>query len=240
VSSKNTQTSRPTIRNTITGTGIRSSSTKSNRCRPSHKKAAKRRLRPPRRRAGHAGGNGAPLGGNALQADEQEHHAECGQQIRHAHFHDQQTVDQAHERAHHQAGKHGDKGRLFQHHHHVGRQHQRRCCDRADGKIETADDQRAGDAESQNAGDRHRLENEGRRARPGKPVGEARRRRSPAQQQGTKSRSGWRGSISVATGLRFWRGAALLRGWRFAVSVHAHAYASCGLPDLPAWTRLLG
>lgn len=111
-------------------------------------------------RHGHAGGDRAALSGDALQADQQEHHAERRQQVRHAHIDDQPAVDQADNSADEQADNDRDDGVLLQHHHDIGRRHHGRCGDRADRQVEAANDQGGGDAERQHAGDGHRLEDE--------------------------------------------------------------------------------
>ena len=61
---------------------------------------------------GHAGGDRAALGRDALQADQQEHHAERGQQVRHAHVDDQEAVDQPDHDADEEADQHRDSAFL--------------------------------------------------------------------------------------------------------------------------------
>ncbi|MNY60767.1 hypothetical protein D3C86_1973620 [compost metagenome] len=68
----------------------------------------------------HAGGDRPSLGRNTLQAEQQEHHAERRQKIRHAHVDDDDAVDQSDENADRQADERCRQSVAAHHHHHIG------------------------------------------------------------------------------------------------------------------------
>ncbi len=177
-------------------------------------------------RHGHAGGDGAAFGGNALQPDQQEHHAERGQQIRHAHVDDEKAVDETDRDADQETRGHRHHRVAVQHHHHIGRGHHGAGGDRADREIEAADHQRGGDAQRQHARNGHRLQDEDRALRRGETAG---RHREIGDQPGQQHQE------AVADGEAAQAQGRLARG-RLRVAQRCHVDKTPAR-DTPRWPR---